>query len=152
MQNVQEKKHFAKACQSKNQRYKKVNKVDSTSSSEGSEDDEAYKVELIGSAVTRMDNRIWAVDMQFIHMSYPEGSKKFQCQMDTGTTCDVIGFADLCRIVQDGSREQLDSSHDNLRLYNGTKIRARGKWNMTVKHRGKKLDLDFKVVDSIQPP
>ena len=74
-----------------------------------------------------------------------------KCQLDTGSTVNVIGFHDLQCLVQDGN-PPLSQSKTTLKLYDGTLIKPKGECDLKAEHNGKTHFLRFQVMDTSQTP
>ena len=73
------------------------------------------------------------------------------CQLDTGSTCNVICYTDLVQPLQDGN-PPLNMTKSKLKLFNGTFMQPVGVTTLTVVRRGKHYDLQFQVVESPNKP
>ena len=73
------------------------------------------------------------------------------CQLDTGSTCNVISYTDLVQLLQDGN-PPLNVTKSNLKLFDGTFMQPVGVTTLTVVRRGKQYDLQFQVVESPNKP
>ena len=103
--------HFAKVCK-QGQKRDTVNRLDCDSSS----DDSVYTVEhTVGSVKTPGKKWFAALDLS------TSGGTPFTvlCQMDCGSTCNLLSYADYCRITEDGN-PKLRKSNARLQLYDGT--------------------------------
>ena len=73
-------------------------------------------------------------------------AREVTCQIDTGSTCNVIGFDDLCKVLQDGALK-LKESHAKLRFYDGSILQPLGKCQIHCNWKVNSVDLEFQVVD-----
>ena len=73
-------------------------------------------------------------------------AREVTCQIDTGSTCSVIGFNDLCKVHQDGA-PKLKESHAKLRFYDGSILKPIGKCQIHSNWKTNSVDLEFQVVD-----
>ena len=73
-------------------------------------------------------------------------AREVTCLIDTGSTCSVIGFNDLCKVVQDGA-PKLKESHAKLRFYDGSILKPFGKCQIHSNWKMNSVDLEFQVVD-----
>ena len=73
------------------------------------------------------------------------------CQLDTGSTCNVISYTDLVQLLQDGN-PPLNVTKSKLKLFDGTFMQPVGVTTLTVVRRGKQYDLQFQVVESPNKP
>lgn len=74
-----------------------------------------------------------------------------KCQLDTGSTVNVIGFRDLQRLLQDGN-PALMPSNATLKLYDGTLIKPKGECDLKTVHEGHKHILRFQVMETSHIP
>ena len=72
------------------------------------------------------------------------------CQLETGSTCNVISYKDLVQLWQDGN-PPLNTSKSKLKLFDGTLMQP-GVTTLTVVRRRKHYDLQFEVVESPNKP
>ena len=73
-------------------------------------------------------------------------AREVTCQIDTGSTCNVIGFNDLCKVLQDGA-PKLKESHAKLRFYDVSILKPLGKCQIHCNWKMNSVDLEFQVVD-----
>ena len=73
------------------------------------------------------------------------------CQLDTGSTCNVISYTDLVQLLQDGN-PPLNVTKSKLELFDGTFMQPVGVTTLTVVRRGKQYDPQFQVVGSPNKP
>ena len=73
------------------------------------------------------------------------------CQLDTGSTCNVISYTGLVQLLQDGN-PPLNVTKSKLKLFDGTFMQPVGVTTLTVVRRGKQYDLQFQVVESPNKP
>ena len=72
-------------------------------------------------------------------------SQLVKCQLDTGSTCNTISYADFCKICFDESK--LNSSNVKLKLYDGTILTPRGQSEIQCRYKDKLFNLLFQVVE-----
>ena len=72
------------------------------------------------------------------------------CQLDTGSTCNVISYKDLVQLLQYGN-PPLNTSKSKLKLFDGTLLQP-GVTTLTVVRRRKHYDLQFQVSESPNKP
>ena len=147
----QMKNHYARMClQKKAAKKKSINlatEYDDTENDD-SDSDTSFKLETVGKVNTK--GRKYFVHLQMGYDMDPH--KNVKCQMDTGTTGNLISFTDACKVAQDGSGEFLQKTSTKLKFYDGTIIQARGNCRFNCKYKGKIYPLEFKVVDTDQKP
>ncbi|UYV76135.1 K02A2.6-like, partial [Cordylochernes scorpioides] len=73
------------------------------------------------------------------------------CQIDTGATVNVLNFADLCKIMQDGN-PSLKPSYIKLRCYGGEILKPRGQIKINCSHQSKQHPIVFQVIDHWEKP
>ena len=69
-------------------------------------------------------------------------ARSVTCQMDCGSTCNILSFMEYCKIAQDGNPD-LQKSNAKLRLYDGSTIVPMGTCTLHCIHEGKNYELDF---------
>lgn len=74
-----------------------------------------------------------------------------KCQLDTGSTANIIGYKDLQRVLQDGNPALLPSK-TMLKLYNDTLIKPEGTCMLRTEHEGSTHILEFQVMKTSQTP
>ncbi|UYV74135.1 hypothetical protein LAZ67_11002219, partial [Cordylochernes scorpioides] len=72
-------------------------------------------------------------------------------QIDTGATVNVLNFADLCKIMQDGN-PSLKPSYIKLRCYGGEILKPRGQIKINCSHQSKQHPIVFQVIDHWEKP
>ena len=129
------KNHFSIAC--------RLNKVHGIlDDSDSSDSDSLY-------AVTSKHGKQWYVK---VTMDAEGNTGEITCQLDSGSTCNVISYIDYARLVQSGD-PPLQPATRPLKLYGGmSKLMPRGKTtiNCTIPSTGLSETLDFYVVDMNQ--
>ena len=78
-------------------------------------------------------------------------ARSVTCQMDCGSTCNILSFMEYCKIAQDGNPD-LQKSNAKLRLYDGSMMVPMGTCTLHCIHEGKNYELDFQVVNVDQKP
>ena len=94
--------------------------------------------------------RPWkADDIQHYIFGRSSGDEKVPlvCQLDTGSTCNVISYTDLVQLLQDGN-PPLNMAKSKLKLF----MQPVGVTTLNVVRRGKHYDLQFQVVESPNKP
>ena len=69
--------------------------------------------------------------------------REVTCQIDTGSTCNIIEFNDLCKVLQDGA-PKLRDSHAKLRFY---VLKPIGKCQIHCNWKKNSVDPEFQFVD-----
>lgn len=78
-------------------------------------------------------------------------SRSVPCQMDCGSTCNLISYTEYCKIAQDGD-PQLQKSNAKLRLYDGSVMIPMGTCQLHCNQEGNNNLFYFQVVDFDQKP
>jgi hypothetical protein len=158
--------HFAKVCKQsarkplyKNQdrrpqgkcRSRKVHLVDEDSTASQDEDtgseDSAFQItHCIGSV--KSTGKQWFVNLN-MKLSGQKSRTKMKCQIDTGSTCNLMSHNDYCALAQDGS-PPLWKSKSKLTLYDGSPLQLLGQANICCEHNGKQYSLEFQIVETKQ--
>ena len=73
------------------------------------------------------------------------------CQLDTGATCNVITYRDVCYVQQIGN-PVLQATRTKLKFYDGSLVHILGEYNAKCKHKGNLYQLNFKVIEDDQRP
>ena len=68
--------------------------------------------------------------------------REVTCQIDTGSTCNVIGFSKLCKVLQDGA-PKLKESHAKLRFYDGSILKPIGKCQVHCNRKKNSVNLEL---------
>lgn len=76
--------------------------------------------------------------------------KRLLCQLDTGATCNIISFTDLCAITQTHEPE-LRPSASKLRMFNGSTSTPLGECTLTCSTGNARKELNFKVMSGHHP-
>ena len=113
-----------------------------------SSDESLYQVEQSVGTV-RTEGKKWYATLGF---SIGDGLRQMvQCQMDCGSTCNVISYKEYCKIAQDGDAKQ-QKTDAKLQLYDGSVMLSLGMCELRYKQSVRSYNLKFQVVDSEQKP
>ena len=74
-----------------------------------------------------------------------------KCQLDRGSTCNTIGYAQFRRLARSSS-PKLHPSDVKLRVYNGSIIKPVGKAQINCAYNGKSYNLTFQVLNNNVTP
>jgi RNase H-like domain found in reverse transcriptase/Reverse transcriptase (RNA-dependent DNA polymerase) len=77
--------------------------------------------------------------------------KSVSCQMDTGATCNVMGFNNFCNIAGDPTPE-LDSSSTTIICFGGSSIKPLGQTIIDCHHKNLMYKLLFQIVQHDHQP
>ena len=110
-------------------------------------DDSVYKVERIGT-VKHGNHKKFFVPLRFKDGT---GEAVIECQLDTGATCNVMSFRDLCAIKQHGN-PKMKSSSAKLKFYDNNFITAKGECHLLCEYQDKCQWLHFKIIEGTQNP
>ena len=134
--------HFAKVCNSGKE------KVHVAEEAEGYDSEESLlKVEEI-TAIHGSGKQLTSCITFIIEEEYQE---QLVCQLDTGATCNVISHRNLAQLLQNGD-PPLHKSNAQLKLFDGTLEKPVGETTLTAERRGKRVDLEFQVVECSNKP
>ncbi|UYV64882.1 K02A2.6-like, partial [Cordylochernes scorpioides] len=133
------KNHWAKVCKS---RMRTVQSLESQNSNDEQED--CYSLEY----VSEISARKLMTKLELELNGYKES---IICQIDTGATVNVLNFADLCKIMQDGN-PSLKPSYIKLRCYGGEILKPRGQIKINCTHQSKQHPIVFQVIDHWEKP
>ena len=147
--NCQLKNHFHRVCKQRKKSdlersTNSVNRLDNSSDS----DDSLYNVEHFVGAV-KPTGKKWLATLDLNIERMPACS--VTCQMDCGSTCNILSFIEYCKIAQDGNPD-LQKSNAKLQLYDGSTMVPMGTCTLHWIHEGKNYELDFQVVNVDQKP
>lgn len=137
------KNHFFRVC--KQREKASVNRVDDDPSDS---DDSTFHVEHSVGTV-RSAGEKWFVTLNLRTDDTPV--RGVTCQMDSGSTCNILSFKEYCRIAHDGN-PNLSMSNAKLRLYDGNVMVPMGICKLNCKLNGNTHELEFQVVDIDQIP
>jgi len=79
------------------------------------------------------------------------GTVTIDCQLDTGATCNVMSYNDVCVIMQHGD-PPLAPTTARLKLYDGTVMPVLGECTLYCECNGEQHRLNFKVITGSQKP
>ncbi|UYV79648.1 K02A2.6-like, partial [Cordylochernes scorpioides] len=133
------KNHWAKVCKS---RMRTVQSLESQNSNDEQED--CYSLEY----VSEISARKLMTKLELELNGYKES---IICQIDTGATVNVLNFADLCKIMQDGN-PSLKPSYIKLRCYGGEILKPRGQIKINCSHQSKQHPIVLQVIDHWEKP
>ena len=141
--NCEKKGHFSSVCLSG----KKVNQFEDFETS--NEDETCLTLETVSLVDTKA--RQWFTEIQFYKSSKDYFTTSVSCQLDTGTTCNVLCLDDLSAITQLGDLP-IQKSSVKLRLFGGSTSKPIGKCDLQVKYHNTRQTLKFQVVqDKCRP-
>lgn len=142
--------HFARVCK-QGQRKPQLNLVEDR---EG-EDDNDSMLYLSHINFMQANRNKWFIHLKLAphndDMLHYDPSHIIKCQLDTGSTVNVIGYRDLQRLLQDGN-PPLSQSKTTLKLYDGTLIQPKGECSLKAEHDGNTYFLKFHVMETSQTP
>lgn len=150
------KNHFAKMCinqttkekkRKKSRRVKKLNQNDSDTSESSSDSEE--NVRVISEIVD--DSKNGGSVKVSLKLRCNGGWKNELCEIDTGSAVCVIGYENLCRLLE-AKCPKLDRSTVKLKAFGGTDIKTLGQKAIRCNRKGEKFDIIFQVVDKNHGP
>ena len=137
VQQVSKKGHFASVCRSS----KKIQQFDQDE--DDSPEESCLQVETVSIVQTKAKQ--WLADISFFKSAKEDFTTTLACQLDTGTTCNVIGLDDLSAITQLGD-PPMNNSSVKLKLFGGATLKPVGECDLHVRHNGKQQVLKFQVI------
>jgi len=96
-----------------------------------SEDESVYCIKSVG-AVEHRHKRPFFVALCFFDEN---GETLVECQLCTGSTCNVMSFDKLCEIKERG-KPAMHPTTSKLRLYDGSLVQALGECDLQCKYKG----------------
>lgn len=135
-------KYKSRKSHQKSKQCKMVEHSDSESSSDPESDNDSMIISMVSA-----NNRNGAYAN--LELKTDEGWKKVQCQLDTGSACNLIGISNLKSL-----RENPKLSPSSCRLQDVQKnaIKSLGKVKILFERKSQKYSLTFQVVDFDQMP
>ena len=130
--------HFASVCRSSK-------KVQQFEEDEESSDESCLQVETVSLVQTKAKQ--WFADVSFFKSAEEDFTTTLACQLDTGSTCNVLCLDDLSIITQLGD-PPMDNSSVKLKLFGGSTLKPLGECKLHVQHKGTKKTLKFQVVEN----
>lgn len=124
---------------------KGVHKVDdgqSTDTSENDEDSSESVYKVVGSSKTSSSKKQWFTKLD---ISIKGQSVTFKCQLDSGSTSNIMNLTDYDKIVCDQA-PKLKPSCLKLKCYNGDLLKPIGQQNLKCAVNGKIYKLLFQIV------
>jgi hypothetical protein len=115
---------------------------DVTSSSSPQEQNYIYKINSNENAKALETNLLFSTH---------SGPKTVRCQMDTGATCNVVGYSNFCDIVGD-SKPLLNDTQTTIKCFGGTLIQPMGQTVIDCIRDNRIYKLLFQVVRHSHPP
>ena len=141
--------HFQSMCRQsqKQQQHSKQQLDQLTEFQEEDSDDSIYHVEYVG-ALHNSDGKKLFIPLHIIDQT---GDAVIQCQLDTGATCNVMSFNDVCDIKQHGD-PQLAPTTARLKLYDNSVLPVLGECDLLCECKGEQHQLNFKIIPGSQKP
>lgn len=146
--------HFANMCRARKAQKSssKVNFVENEELHDAdfsdSDDYVFYVVQSVDKSKSK--SKQWYVSL---NLHYPQSKKKsaIECQLDSGSTCNLICYNDLCEVAQK-AQPPLRQSNARLKLYDGSVMKPVGQVTLKCKFKGSDYELEFQVVEGKQRP
>ena len=110
-------------------------------------DDELFVIEQVGTVKHNHKGQFFVP----LNFSHELGKTTIKCQLDTGATCNVISFKDVCAILHT-ENPQLQPVASQLKCYDNSIINTLGKCTLQCNYHSKTYQLSFKVIDGNQKP
>lgn len=137
--------HFKSVCRQQKIEKKAVSQIEEE---QDDSDHSAFTVECIGTVAHN------STGQYFVPLSINDdagGSTVIKCQIDTGATCNVMTFTDLCA-TQRTESPSMKSSTAKLKFYDNSTLGVLGEKTLHCKYQGSSYHLNFKIIKGIQKP
>lgn len=139
--------HFHTVCLSGRAANRQISAVEEPDSELTESEEELFVVEQVGTVKHNSKGQFF-VPLSFIHEL---GKTTVDCQLDTGATCNVISFKDVCTI-QHTENPTLQPETSQLKCYDNSIINTLGKCTLECKYHSKTYQLSFTVINGNQKP
>ena len=139
--------HFQSVCKQAPQQSRQSIHLVGEVPDDGESDDSVYQLEYIETVQHSETTKFFTK----LHVLDETGSPTIECQLDTGATCNIITFDDLCNIKLHGD-PLLEPTTAKLKLYDGTIMAVLGEYNLQCSHKGEPHRLNFKIIPGNQKP
>ncbi|XP_041461547.1 uncharacterized protein K02A2.6-like [Lytechinus variegatus] len=133
--------HFQNVCKAKMQRGMKPSSVYQLDSSD---DEDALTVEEVGTLNIHDGGKKLTLPLDVKINEHQQG--KLECLIDTGSTCNVLSYRQVCELENSG-QPCIDPSKSRIRLLNRSIIPVLGEKTYTCHYGTKQHDITFKIVD-----
>ena len=97
-------------------------------------------------AVQENDSNEYAIDVNFRAKGH---GSQLSCQIDTGASCNVMSFKDLCKLMESSSPE-IKQTRTKLRFHDNSTVKVKGEVELKRTINQKRHTLLFKIIDSSQ--
>ena len=139
------KNHFSSVCKAKAQaNYPEKVKVLSEESDSGSAES-LFKLETLSTVSSKGKQEFAKLDFCLTVERKQNYKSELLCQLDTGATCNVISYRDVCVLLQT-AEPPLENSTVRLKPFDGSIMKPLGQLEFLVEHRGEIYSLLFQVV------
>ena len=144
------KNHFSSVCKAKT-RANSSEKVKVVLEESDTYSESLFKLETL-STLSSKGKKVFA-SLEFCLADTHKHNYKSQllCQLDTGATCNVISYGDVCALLQT-AEPPLRKSTVRLKLFDGSVMKPRGEIDFLVEYRGVRYSLQFQVVSKSNRP
>lgn len=140
--------HFAVVCNKRNH-IKNVKTIGENSDSDTDDSDSKGRKEMVYKATTEEDDRIATANMDFLIRN--DVIKNEKCQLDTGATCNVIGYKNYCTLT-DKMNSTLKPTTTLIRAFSNSIVKPIGRDNLWIVRNGEVYKIRFEIVQHNQPP
>lgn len=106
-----------------------------------------FAIENVG-AICHTHQHQYFVPLKFMHSGR---NTIIKCQLDTGATCNVMSYTDLCT-VQQSNNPRMQSTTTRLKFYNNDTVSALGKCILCYHYNKSNYYIHFKIIPGTQNP
>ena len=141
--------HFVSVCRSASRSQVKQIAEEDDKDTETDSEEFFFKIEEVSTVQAKGKQLFVSLEFSDVHARY---KTELDCQLDTGTTCNVLTHRDLSVISQNGN-PTLQPSKVKLRLFNGSVMKPLGEVSLKVHKEDKQQHkLKFQVVEGDNKP
>lgn len=141
--------HFAKACQSNQNRVKNVQalrQIENECENVNNDNELKEYVYQINS-----DNNEGATTTSVLEFLVCEDVKQVKCQLDTAASCSVIGIKNLSEMLDD-TKPRLAKTPRIIKAFGNGTVIPLGRFTLQVLRNGHAFPIKFEVVQQVQLP
>ena len=144
------KNHFSSVCKAKT-RANPSEKVKVLSEESDTDSESLFKLETVSTLSCKGKKVFASLEFCLTDTQKYNYKSKLLCQLDTGATCNVISYGDVCALLQN-AKPPLRKSTVRLKLFDGSVMKPRGEIDFVVEYRGERHSLQFQVVSKSNRP
>ena len=120
-----------------------ISQVEDISDSE----DCIFTIERVGAVCHNRQDQLFVP----LRLTYNGRGKIITCQLDTGATCNVMSYTDLCG-VQQSNNPSMKPTTTRLKFYNNNTIRALGECTLHCQYKKSSYHIHFNIISGTQKP